>query len=279
MSYPAHLLPNAAKIAADLSHLPNPIPVTVFDTLDSTNTEARRRLNEGARVPCLILALTQTGGRGRLGRSFHSPHGSGLYMTLVFDSPASLGRLTCVTPAAAVAAAEAISEVCGKEVAVKWVNDLYLAGKKVGGILTEAVSFEGGYHIILGIGINITTRDFPEGMRNPAGALLTETDPPVDQSLLCARTVERFMTLMAPENAQSCLAAYRSRLSMVGERVVCTHHFPADDETAAPEGIEGVVLGVDEDYGLILRLDDGSAQVLRGGEISVKRKTEGDRLC
>lgn len=270
MSYPVHLLPDADKIKACLPSALTDMTVTVFDAVDSTNTEARRRLADHAPVPCLIVAHTQTGGRGRLGRSFHSPHGSGLYMTLAFDSSTALDRLAFVTPAAAVAAAQAISEVCGKEVSIKWVNDLYLSGRKIGGILTEAVPYEGGHHIILGIGINITTRDFPQGMRNPAGAVLTETEAPVDQSLLCARIVDRFMDLIAPENDQNRLAAYRSKLSMVGERVICTHHFPADGETAVPDGMEGTVMGVDEDYGLILRRDDGSVEILRGGEISVR---------
>ncbi len=272
MSYPAHLLPDVSKIKVCLPPDLAAMGVTVCDTIDSTNTEARRRLTEGITTPCLIVAHAQTGGRGRMGRAFHSPRGSGLYMTLVLDSQAGLDRLTAVTPASAVATAEAISEVCGKEVTIKWVNDLYLAGKKVCGILTEAVAFEGGHHVIVGIGVNITTRDFPEEMRNPAGSVLDVTEPPVDQSRLCARIVERLTTLLRPENAAECLASYRQRLCFEGERVVCTRHFSKDGEAYPTDGIEGIILGVDEDYGLILRRDDGTVEVLRGGEISLQRK-------
>ena len=272
MSYPAHLLPDASKIKACLPPNLAAMDVTVCDTIDSTNTEARRRLAEGIRTPCLIVAHTQTDGRGRLGRTFYSPRGSGLYMTLVLESHTALDRLTSVTPAAAVATAEAISEVCGKAATIKWVNDLYLAGKKVCGILTEAVTFEGGYHVIVGIGVNITTCNFPEGMRNPAGAVLDEMDPAVDQSRLCARIIERVMTLVSPDNAAECLASYRQRLCFVGERVTCTRHFPKDGEACPTDGIEGIVMGVDEDYGLILRRDDNTVEVLRGGEISLQGK-------
>lgn len=271
MSYPAHLLPSAPHIK---SCLPPELSmnVTVFDTLDSTNTEAHRRLTQGLQAPFLTVAHRQTDGRGRLGRAFHSPRGSGLYMTLVFDSQASLDRLSSVTPAAAVATAEAISEVCCKEVGIKWVNDLYLDGKKVCGILTEAVVFESGYHVIVGIGVNLTTRDFPEGMRNPAGAVLSETDPPVDQSLLCARITQKLFKYLRPACADDCLTAYRSRLILLGERVIGTRHFPSDGEALSTDGTEGTVVGVDEDYGLILRLEDGTFETLRGGEISIKRK-------
>ena len=272
MPYPVHLLPSAENITHFLSASMPSLSVTVLDTVDSTNTEARRRMASGAEVPQLIVALTQTQGRGRLGRSFHSPHGSGLYMTFAFDSPLPLDRLSSVTPVAAVATAKAISEVCDKEVAIKWVNDLYLDGKKVGGILTEAVTADGGHRVIVGIGINITTRVFPDGMRNPAGAVLAEDDPPVDQSLLCARIVELLTKLLRPENAQLCLSVYRERLCMVGQRVACHRHFPSDDEKDSDSGTKGILLGVDEDYGLILQQDDGRVQVMRGGEISLALK-------
>lgn len=272
MTYPTQLLPSVEHIKALLPPSLADMTVFVYDTIDSTNTQARRHLQQGISAPHLVVAHQQTDGRGRLGRSFHSPQGSGLYMTLVFDSSAPLERLTSVTPVAAVATAEAISQVCGKEVSVKWVNDLYLEGKKVCGILTEAVTFAGGHHIMVGIGINITTRDFPKGMRNPAGAVLGDNDPPVDQSRLCACIVQRFMESVSPEKAANCLASYRKRLCFTGERVICTRHFPADSEPLPPDSMEGIVMGVDEDYGLILALDNGTAEVLRGGEISIKPK-------
>jgi BirA family biotin operon repressor/biotin-[acetyl-CoA-carboxylase] ligase len=125
----------------------------------------------------------------------------------------------------------------------------------------------------VGIGINVTTRDFPEGLRNPAGSVLAENDPPIDQSLLCARIVEILSDLLRPDNAALCLKAYRKRLCMVGQRVICTRNFPADNEPLSDNGIQGILVGVDEDYGLILHLDNGTAEILRGGEISLKLKT------
>ncbi len=266
-----HLHLNAEKIRP---HLPKELflmPVEVFDTIDSTNSEARRRLSQGLKPPFLMIALSQTQGRGRLGRSFFSPHGSGLYMTLVLDSQDQLDRLTVVTPTAAVAVAEAIADVCHKEANIKWVNDLYLNHKKICGILTETVAFSGGYHVMIGIGINLTTAHFPEGFRNPAGAVFSENESPADSSLLCARIVTKLIHYLTPEASKACLPAYRTRLCMVGERVICTHHFPGDGETAEEDGIEGIMLGVDDDYGLILQRNDGHIDILRGGEVSVKR--------
>lgn len=271
MSYPTTLLPSAERIEKHLLTQLDHTAVYVYDTIDSTNTQARRLIDEGASLPFVAVAHEQTAGKGRLGRSFHSPRGSGLYMTLGLDLLGELDRIATVTPIAAVAAAEAIEEICGKRPAIKWVNDLYLDGKKICGILTEAVPFEGGHHILVGIGINVTTRDFPAGLRNPAGAVLAEEDAPVDQSLLCARIIQKLLCGLLPERAEDSLRAYRERMAFVGERVICTRQFPSDGQPIT-DGTEGVLIGVDDQYGLLLRRDDGTVEALRGGEISLTVK-------
>ena len=269
MSYPKNLLPSEEKIRGYLLSEERTLSVYVYDTLDSTNTEARRRLAQGEVHPCLLVAHTQTAGKGRLGRTFYSPPGSGLYMTLMYTVTGVGEDGVCVTSAAAVAASDAIREVFGREVGIKWVNDLYLDGKKVGGILAEAVPLQHGYAVILGIGINITTRDFPDGMRHPAGAMLGEADAPVDQSLLCARITNALLTYLKPEQRTPCLERYRRRLLLTGRRVVCSHNFSPDGAPDAAMSDEGIVEGVDDDYGLILRLADGTRRVFHSGEISV----------
>ncbi len=273
MPYPITLLPSVESIKKHLPTRLDHTAVYIYDTIDSTNTQGRRLLDEGSPLPFLAIAHEQTAGKGRLGRSFHSPRGSGLYMTLGLDLLGDLDSIATVTPIAAVAAAEAIEDVCFKRPAIKWVNDLYLDGKKICGILTEAVAFEGGYHILVGIGINVTTRDFPEGLRNPAGAVLAEGDTPVDQSLLCARITEKLLRGLLPEHANDCLQAYRARLAFVGKRVICTRQFPSDGQPIQ-DGTEGVLIGVDDQYGLLLCRDDGMIEALRGGEISLTVKQE-----
>ncbi len=270
MSYPMALLPSAEGIRRDLPPLLSAMPVLVYDTVDSTNTEARRLLLDGIKRPCLLVAHAQTAGKGRLGRSFYSPAGSGLYMTLVYTAQGSAEQATRVTSAAAVAVCEAILEVCGKEIGIKWVNDLYLDGKKVCGILAEAVASPEGYDIILGIGINITTEDFPEGMRHPAGAVMAKGEALPDQSLLCAVITEKLFEYLGEDGAKSCLDRYRSRLMLMGQRVICSRNFAPDGTPDPALSVEGTVEGIDDGYGLILRLDDGTRRVLRGGEISVK---------
>jgi len=173
MSQPAQFLPSDEGIRGYLPTALARLPVFVYPILDSTNTQGRRMLAEGLSTPFVVVAHSQTAGKGRLGRSFYSPPNSGLYMTLVYTASGASGQAARATSAAAVAVCDAISEVCGKEAGIKWVNDLYLDGKKVCGILAEAIPCAEGCHVILGIGVNLTTKDFPDGMRHPAGAVLS----------------------------------------------------------------------------------------------------------
>lgn len=269
MSYPRDLLPQAGEIRKWLPTEMRGMEIRVFDTLDSTNTEAGRWLSRGKELPFLLVAHAQTAGKGRLGRSFYSPAGSGLYLTLVYRVGGSMAEAVHVTSAAAVGVCQAVSEVCGKDVFIKWVNDLYLDGKKVGGILAEAVTSPNGCDIILGIGINVTTRDFPSGMRHPAGALMGDEDTPIDQSRLCGTVVKRVFEYLDPTQREACLQGYRERLLLTGRRVICSRNFAPDGTPDLALSVEGIVEGVDDDYGLILRLADGTRKVLYGGEISI----------
>ena len=249
------------------------VRVVCYDTVDSTNNQAKLHAAE-ADSPALYIARTQTGGRGRLGRSFHSPAHTGLYMTVAYTTNESLGEAVRVTAGAAVAAASAIEELTGLQLAIKWVNDLYLKGCKVGGILTEAVTLEGGRtRMVVGIGINLTTTEFPDGLRAPASCLFTgedaETIPPDLSDRLAGEITRRLLGLVDASSdcpwdgglkGEACLDFYRSRLLYVGEEVICTR----GEDTFA-----GVVEGVDEGFSLLLRVQ-GQTRVLSSGEISVR---------
>ena len=244
----------------------------VYDSLDSTNTLAKSRPDED--VPILIIARTQTGGRGRLGRSFHSPARTGLYMTVAYTTDRPLTEAVRITAAAAVAAVSAIEALTDKRPSVKWVNDLYLNGCKVGGILTEAVTRPDGLHrMVVGIGLNLTTTEFPAGLRAPASPLFSEEEaaalPPDFADTLAAEITRRLLELAEaspacpfPEgmNGTACLDFYRRRLLYVGEPVVCTR---------GTERIEGIMTGVDRDYSLLLNVG-GEVLTLSSGEISVR---------
>ena len=241
------------------------VSITLYDTVDSTNTAAKSEAAE-ATGPALYLARTQTGGRGRLGRSFHSPADTGLYMTVAYTTEKSLTQAVRVTAGAAVAASEAIQALTGKAVGIKWVNDLYLDGAKAGGILTEAVTLGGGLtRMVVGLGINLTTTVFPEGLRAPAVGLFSPHEAhratPALVGGLAGEITRRLLTLTEGGLWEpACLEAYRRRLLYVGQAVLCTR---------GNEAFEGIVRGVDEDYSLLV---DMGGEVLRlsSGEISIR---------
>ena len=134
--------------------------IHVFKTVDSTNLVAKKMALEQAPHGTVVLAEEQTAGRGRMGRSFHSPAGSGIYMSFILRPNLTSNDAVLITTAASVAVARAIEEVTHIHTGIKWVNDVYMNGKKICGILTEALTdFESGgiESIILGIGINFST--------------------------------------------------------------------------------------------------------------------------
>ena len=157
---------NAQEIKKSLSF---DCRVEYYKTLDSTNNVAKRIIAEGEDDVLLVVGEEQTAGRGRQGKSFYSPGGTGIYMSLVVHPMIELQNAVTATTAAAVAVCRAIESLTDKKPMIKWVNDVYLDGKKICGILTEAVTdFETQTvsSIIIGIGINLTTKDFPCDVQN-----------------------------------------------------------------------------------------------------------------
>lgn len=248
------------------------VKVTVLDEIPSTNSLAKADAHPD--TPSLYIARTQTGGRGRLGRSFHSPADTGLYMTVAYTTKRPLTEAVRVTAAASVAACSAIEALTGISPAIKWVNDLYLNGAKVGGILTEAVTRPDGSHrMVVGLGINLTTTEFPEDLRAPATALFppdkAKTVTPALMGALAGAITRRLLDMVDPEEGgdfplgmwgDTCLDFYRRRLLYGGTRVVCTR-----GDTC----FEGTVRGVDKDYSLLVETDGGTV-TLSSGEISLR---------
>lgn len=230
--------------------------VVRYDCIDSTNTEARRIAAAGATEHTLIIARAQTAGRGRQGRSFYSPDGTGLYATLLYypDRPISeLGGLTCAT---ALASALAIEQLCGAQPRIKWVNDLYLQNRKVCGILCESFGTERGTAIAIGIGINLTTRDFPAELGGIAGSLQAKIDPEELARLICAHL---FPYLQSGNNTL-WLDGYRARFLLAGMRVECI---------SAGERFPATVRGIDEQGALLVCTEDGTQRTLYAGEVSI----------
>ena len=245
-------------------YLDAPLCVSVFDSLESTNRTARELASQ--KREHLIIARCQSGGRGRLGRSFFSPNG-GLYMSLLLYPQANIADTSLITSAAAVAVSRAIEHVVGVECKIKWVNDIYVDGKKVCGILTEGqMRSDGGFdYAILGIGINLLppVGGFPEDIVNRAGALFSELPPDAD-NILAAAVVNEFLKLYRLGlNIKLFLDEYRSRSCVIG-RAVDVIRIVGDKTTPA------VATQIDDKCRLVVRYEDGSIEALESGDVSIR---------
>ena len=237
---------------------PYPAPVQLYDTLESTNRTAK----------LLALAGGQTAGRGRLGRSFASPAGKGVYCSVVLRPPLPAANAQTATIGAAVAVCRAVQMLCGLELAIKWVNDLYYRGKKVCGILTEAgTDLESGQleWLVVGIGLNLTAtaEDFPPELAAKAGSLYPGGPAPVSRAAL-AGAIGRELLALCPGFA--CLDEYRARCFVLGHWVtVCT-----GSETYAAQA-----LSIDDAGRLVVQREGGRTEALRCGEVTIRpTKTE-----
>lgn len=239
-----------------LSSLLPEVTVCTYDSLDSTNSEAKRQIASGIRGPSLYIAREQTAGRGRLGRSFFSPKDAGLYMSLALASPRAMADTVPLTSAAAVAVAEAIESLTPCRVQIKWVNDIYLNGRKICGILTEAVSASSLF-LIFGIGLNLSTDAFPEELKARAGSL----GGVVDETALAASIIRRLLSYIRQGNTAPFLDAYRSHSLVLGQSVRyikngCSY--------------KGLVSSIRDDCALVVERSDGQTEVLSSGEITLR---------
>lgn len=238
--------------------------IQVHDVLDSTNTYAKELARQGAPEGTVVIAQSQTGGRGRLGRSFHSPKDGGLYLSLILRPNCPADRLMHLTCAVAVAACDAVEQVCGLRPGVKWINDLVMEGKKLGGILTELI-FDGNGMVssaVIGIGINCRLEVFPEELSGLACSLSQFTDQN-DPALLASElmiALER-MSGQLLSHSNPIMERYRRDCVTLGKhiRVIC----PAGTET-------GVAQAVNEDGSLMVLFDNGQQKNVNSGEVSVR---------
>ena len=256
-------MPDINIIKAHLAEKIEKQNIYVFDTIDSTNDEAKRQWKEHKTAPCLFVSDEQTGGRGRRGRSFYSPKGTGIYMSLLIQPETGLEDAVHITTATAVIVAKALQEYTGQEVGIKWVNDLYLGSKKVCGILTEAVIEPEATEkpaVVVGIGINLSTVEFPEEIREIAGGLV-EKQQDIDVSGLVTRITEGILEFS--ENMQDCtyVEDYREMSVVLGREI----RYNEGDAFVKAKAID-----IDSEGGLMVELPDGRVKVLKTGEITVR---------
>ena len=251
--------PDRLDAAAIAQALPDAVELALLETVDSTNNEAKRRLASGLERPLLVVAATQTAGRGRQGKSFYSPPGTGIYMTLVVHPNAALTDAVSVTTRASVAVCRAIRRLTSARPEIKWVNDLYLHGKKICGILVEAVSdFESGVtrSLVIGVGVNITTTEFPD---LPQAASL-QTDE-VQRNELIAAIASELLRETADLQSRSSLSDYRAWSMVLGKSVVYEKN---------GEKKEAVAREIDANGGLVVENAAGVRETLQSGEISLR---------
>ncbi len=254
-------------------HLQSPeLRLEYFREIDSTNTALKARAARGEAEGLALVAGRQTRGRGRMGRSFYSPGDSGVYLSLLLRPALSAAEAARITACAAVAAAETIEELSGRQARIKWVNDVLVDGKKVCGILTEAsLDCESGLmnHVIVGVGVNALepAGGFPEELREVAGAVFPGKALPELRCRLAAGILDRLWTLCRRLPAEDPYEAYRSRSLVLGQDVLLL------SPEKAP--VPARVLDLERDYALRVELADGSRRLVRSGEVSIRpRKTE-----
>lgn len=234
------------------------LPVFAYDVVDSTNEEARRVLQKTPCKRAVFVANSQTAGKGRLGRSFYSPADTGLYMTYAFRTDGIRRETLRITTAASVAVAQALD--CGAQ--IKWVNDLYLHGKKICGILTETMVTDHTY-VLVGIGINLTTTEFPEDLQHKAGSVGQTRSRKELIADLCDRLFFAVNNLGSP----AYLNYYRQNMLGVGQQITYI-------ENGIPHSAQ--MTGI-TDWGELIVLEQGRQKLLSSGEISI-RFSDGNTL-
>ena len=256
------------------------ISVLVYNSIDSTNNELKRLSASNADLhKTAAIALEQTAGRGRLGRSFFSSSQTGVFMSLLYSPKAGVTDPAKMTANAAIAVCRAILRLYGVEAQIKWVNDVFLGEKKLCGILTEGVSnLETGRidSAIVGIGINIacpaSSDGVPAEVKQIASFLQDYTDSKtVDRNLVIATVLGELVSIYDKiesgdeAEAQKCLAEYRSRSLLTGKRIR-VYPVIAEEESS----YFAKVVGVSDDLSLIVESDDGKRLELKSGEVTLK---------
>lgn len=244
------------------------IKTLVFDEVDSTNTLVKELADNGENGDLVAIAGFQTAGRGRRGRSFFSPKGTGVYFSFLLHPFTDIAKATGLTCMAAVAVCEGVKKALNKETGIKWVNDIFYDEKKVCGILSEAfTSIEDGSlsYVVVGIGINVyePAGGFPKEIKKIAGALLREGEKGKDvRNKLAAAVISEFMKLYNnPELPY--ISMYRDRSFLIGNYVMINSNNPDDKKEYA------LVTGIDDDCHLLVKYDDGRTAALSNGEVSV----------
>ena len=240
------------------------VNVITAKSISSTNTVLKTLAELNIQDKTVLIADTQTGGRGRLGKSFYSPNGTGLYMSVLLRKQFSAEQLNFVTPAAAVAVATTLDNYTDN-LKIKWVNDIYLLDKKVCGILTEA-SFSDDYkhsdYLIIGIGINLVepSDGFSDDIKLIATPLFKSADK-IDFNHIVAELLNNLFLVFDNLNIDIIVKEYTKRSYLDGNNVIVTR---------GDRCFKAVVVGLDSRLNLIVKTEDGNCVTLASGDVSIR---------
>ena len=253
--------PDTLYAEAVKAHTKHRAVVYCHRCIGSTNEEAKKLAADGASHGTVVISEEQTNGRGRRGRSFHSPAGTGLYMSIILR-PEMLGDEVMYTVAAAVAVREVIARYNARA-SIKWVNDIYIEKKKVCGILCEAISdLESGSvsAVICGIGINLTSPrgGFPDELKDKAGALDNDN---ISRAKISAEVIDSLLDVLE-HTPDKLIEQYSNHMMLTGKEIYYAR---------GSESLRATVVGVDGTGGLIVRCDGGVCEILRSGEVQLEK--------
>ena len=237
-----------------------------LEETDSTNLVCRRMAEEGAPAGAVVLARAQSAGRGRRGRSFQSEQDLGMYLSVMLRPEADMQTLSNLTAWVAVAVCDGVERCTGVRPQIKWINDIILNGKKLGGILTELGLKDGAVdHVVVGIGLNVnhTREDFLPELRDMATSLALELEESPALPQLAAAIVLALDEMLEhfPHDRDACLEKYRAGCITTGKQIQLIT--PASRE-------EGESLYIDEEFRLVVRMADGEERAVSAGEVSVR---------
>ena len=241
-----------------------------YKETDSTNLRAKEAGNKGVSVDTLFIADKQTAGVGRRGRSWESPEGENIYLSLLLKTDIEPSKAPMLTLVMAVAVAEGIKKICNLDVQIKWPNDIILNKKKVCGILTE-MTLEGTAikYVVIGVGINVNQKEFVPELRDKATSLLLETsgenDRELDRETIISSVLEEFYQyydgFLRAGDLSYLQETYNQMLVNRDTEVMI--HEPGNEYIAH-------AIGINEQGELVVELTDGKRQNIYAGEVSVR---------
>ena len=238
--------------------------ITIFDELDSTNNYLKKIGSQGEKENQLVIALSQTGGRGRMGRTFYSPNGTGIYFSLLLHPKLYAEKSLFLTVMAAVSVAETVMKYNKNDVKIKWVNDIYIDGKKVCGILTEGAVNNSKKldYAVVGIGINIVAPEngFPDDIKDNATAIFPGNTEENIKEKIVADVINRFFSMYNGDD-NDYIKRYREYSYLIGKEI----NIIQGDSTRP-----ATVIDITDKCHLLVKNEKGEIEEISSGDVSVR---------